>query len=350
MAGAAEEAPAAAGWSMPGPSMERLAQIMQEDPRLQDVMPIRAVKESVAAAGSCVEIIRRACEVKSGIFVIVDLSSLAFELQMLNTLPTTLPNIQGYAERTALTWCRRGSPTPDYTEKLTYRALWERVARLATALVAQRGVVRRGQFVAICGFASADWVVADMAGIYACCPVVPLPLNCPFEDVRFMLDETEAAVVCCALEEVPTILRVLAAGMGDGAAAGPAAHAKTLVVLDAGGTVAEGAAAVARVKAEHAALLEGAALTTVVSMEELVAGVSPGGIMPPGAPTGPDELLGLMYTSGSTGRPKGAMYTERLVSVLWSQGFSWSAGDIPTVVLGCVVVCNVQCAVVCIYR
>lgn len=99
------------------------------------------------------------------------------------------------------------------------------MARLATALVAQRGLLRRSQFLAICGFASTDWVVADAAGIYACCPSVPLPLNCPFEDVRFMLDETEAGVVFCALEEVPTVLRVLA-GVGDGG--GPAAHAKTL--------------------------------------------------------------------------------------------------------------------------
>lgn len=103
--------------------------------------------------------------------------------------------------------------------------MWERVARLATALVAQRRLLARGQFLAICGFASADWVAADMAAIYACCPMVPLPLNVPFEDVRFMLDETEAAVVFCALEEVPTLLRVLA---GAGNAAGPAAHAKTL--------------------------------------------------------------------------------------------------------------------------
>lgn len=80
MAGAAEAAPAAAGWSMPGPSMERLAQIMQEDPSLQDVMPIPAVKESVAAAGSCVEIIRRACEVNFGmVIVMVDLSSLTYQ-------------------------------------------------------------------------------------------------------------------------------------------------------------------------------------------------------------------------------------------------------------------------------
>ncbi len=141
------------------------------------------------------------------------------------TYTPTNNTTQGYAPRTALTWCPRGSPRPDYTEKLTYAALWARVARLATALVAHRGLLRRGQFVAVCGFASADWVVADMASIYACSPMVPLPLNVPFEDVRFMLDETEAAVVFCALEEVPTLLRVLA---GDGGGAGPAAHAKTL--------------------------------------------------------------------------------------------------------------------------
>jgi len=51
----------------------------------------------------------------------------------------------------ALTWCPRGSPRPNYTEKLTYAALWVRVARLATALVAHRGLLRRGQFMAVCG-------------------------------------------------------------------------------------------------------------------------------------------------------------------------------------------------------
>ncbi len=115
--------------------------------------------------------------------------------------------------------------------------------------------------------------------------------------------------------------------------------------MDTGGSVAEGAAAVARVKEEHADLLGATALATVTSMEELVVeGTALAAVMPPAAPSGPDELLGLMYTSGSTGRPKGAMYTERLVAALWAAGFSWSSGDVPTVALGCVwvEVCGVE--------
>lgn len=57
----------AAAWTMPGPSMERLAQIMEEDPEgLKGLLPDPAVKARVAAAGSCVEIIRTACEVGIG--------------------------------------------------------------------------------------------------------------------------------------------------------------------------------------------------------------------------------------------------------------------------------------------
>lgn len=106
--------------------------------------------------------------------------------------------------------------------------------------------------------------------------------------------------------------------------------------MDAGG--GEGREAAGKIREEHASLLDKTALASVLSMEELVEEAAGEAIMPPAAPSGPDELLGLMYTSGSTGRPKGAMYPEALVRALWRTGFSWSKGEVPTVALGCVAV------------
>lgn len=52
-------------WEMPGPSMERLAEILKDDPSLRDLMPVPEVQERVAAAGTSIEIVQAACEVTS---------------------------------------------------------------------------------------------------------------------------------------------------------------------------------------------------------------------------------------------------------------------------------------------
>lgn len=56
--------PAQATWEMPGPSMERLAQILKEDPSLAELMPRPEVKARLAEAGCCVDMIKAACEVR----------------------------------------------------------------------------------------------------------------------------------------------------------------------------------------------------------------------------------------------------------------------------------------------
>jgi hypothetical protein len=50
-------------WEMPGPSMERLGELLKQDPSLVDLAPLPEVKQRVSEAGCCIDIIRVACEV-----------------------------------------------------------------------------------------------------------------------------------------------------------------------------------------------------------------------------------------------------------------------------------------------
>lgn len=54
-----------ASWEIPGPSMERLAQILKEDPSLANLMPLPEVSKRLGEAGCCVDIIKAACEVRA---------------------------------------------------------------------------------------------------------------------------------------------------------------------------------------------------------------------------------------------------------------------------------------------
>ena len=40
-----------------------------------------------------------------------------------------------------------------------------------------KGVVQRGEFVGICGFASVDWAVSDLACLYTCAPSMTISIE-----------------------------------------------------------------------------------------------------------------------------------------------------------------------------
>ena len=140
----------------PGPDMARLADLKKEDPQLEAYTPSLAVQEAIDAATTSIEVVQAACE--------------------------------GYADRVALRWCKDDASHADYTEEMTYAQMWQKVQAMPTNLQAQQ-LLGKKDFVAVCGFASPGWVLADIAALYVGAVVVPLPLNVPFGDLQYMVSQ-----------------------------------------------------------------------------------------------------------------------------------------------------------------
>ena len=56
------------------------------------------------------------------------------------------------------------------------------------------GMVGRGQFVGIMGFASMDWLVSDIATTYTGGIMSPLPTNILVEDIKQLILEAEVKI------------------------------------------------------------------------------------------------------------------------------------------------------------
>lgn len=62
------------------------------------------------------------------------------------------------------------------------------------------GMVGRGQFVGIMGFASMDWLVSDIATTYVGGVMSPLPTNILVEDIKHLILEAEVSSCGVAIE------------------------------------------------------------------------------------------------------------------------------------------------------
>jgi acyl-CoA synthetase (AMP-forming)/AMP-acid ligase II len=157
--------------------------------------------------------------------------------------------------------------------RVTYRALGEQVHRLANALLGLG--LRRGDRVALLMWNCAEYVACDLA--VAAAGLVKVPLNhlLTGDEVRFRLQDSEAAAVVCDAHFAPLVAEL--------AADCPALRHRIRI----GGP--DGACA---------------------GYEDLLARGAP---RPPGVPVGPDDLVGIMYTGGTTGRSKGVEHTHRSV-------------------------------------
>ncbi|WP_437677068.1 thioester reductase domain-containing protein [Sorangium sp. So ce131] len=197
---------------------------------------------------------------------------------------------------------------PSY-DTLSYAELWARVQAFASGL-RRGGLVLPGERVAISGFASVDWIVADFACLYLAAVSVPLQTGMPAADLQQILGEVEPRAVVCSAEQLDAIAAALASC--------PAV--RSLVVMDLEERDAARAGAVAaRMKAlreEHGQRL---ALFTIADVERLgrQRGIVPHAIPSEARAGEPDPLMAILYTSGSTGTPKGAMFPESLMRALW---------------------------------
>jgi fatty acid CoA ligase FadD9 len=152
---------------------------------------------------------------------------------------------------------------------ITYRELWQRVVALATTC-AERGLLAPGELVGICGGASVEWIVADLACLYRGAVSVPITVGTSEADAAHVLDESGLATLVCSAAE----------------------HSRLRSVIEA------------RPRIRNVIVIE----------HELAALIAAGGVRAPVPPRSESEIdpdVMVLYSSGTTGRPKGIVLTER---------------------------------------
>ncbi len=173
-------------------------------------------------------------------------------------------------------------------------------------LVAARRAVDAGDFVVTIGFASIDYLTVDLVCAYLGLVTVPLQHNAPASRLQPIFDETQPRVL--AVSAAYLELAVQTALDSD--------SVRRLVVFDYDDAVDEQREALQQASSQLA--------DRPIEIEILADVVSRGHELPaPAGFGGADDqrLAMILYTSGSTGTPKGAMWTERMVSLLWTTDF-----------------------------
>jgi fatty acid CoA ligase FadD9 len=271
---------------------DRIAQLYASDPQFRAANPLPSVVDAARRPG-----LRLA--------------------QILQTL------VEGYADRPALGERARevvldpatGRTTtrllPSF-ETISYGDLWARVRAVASAWRRdETSPVNPGDFVATVGFAGPDYLTVDLVCTYLGLVSVPLQHSAPVSVLKPIIDEVEPRVLAAGAAYLDLAVE----------SALPSASLRQLVVFDYQPQIDDHRENLERARRR----LHDAGKPVIVSTLDEV--IERGAALPP-QPfyTGhTDERLAMiLYTSGSTGTPKGAMFTERMLTRLWTASIAES--------------------------
>lgn len=282
---------------MTGDQQQRIDRLTASDEQFRNAKPDAAVRAAARAPG------------------------LRFS-QVIQTL------VDGYADRPALGWRARSLATDPVTsrttaqlldrfETITYRDLWANVQAIATAWRRDPvNPVSPGEVLATVGFASADYLTLDLVAGYLGLVSVPLQHNTTASRLQPIVAEVEPHILAASAEYLDLAVD---AALGS-------TSLRRLVVFDYLPEVDDQREAVQRAQAKLAA----AGMS--VTVETLAEATERGRELPPEPLYAGDtdqRLAMIMYTSGSTGLPKGAMYSERMVTRIWTTELLPEAEHLP---------------------